>query len=73
MPHFVESPPNVVCREPQRHKVFLGKERSGALLVSLLVVDELLEVGAMGLDRLRRGLDGRLLLHIIQNWLGPRQ
>ena len=73
MPYFVEGPLYVVRREPQRHKSFFGKKRLGALRVSLLVLDELVEVGAMGLDCLRRGCDGRLSLHIIQDRLGLGQ
>ena len=70
VPHFVEGAPDMVRREPQRRKSFLGEKLAGALQVSLVVLNELLELGAMGLERVRRGLDGRLLLHVFQNWQG---
>ena len=50
-----------------------GEKRLGALQVSLLVLDQLVEVRATGLNCLTRGFDCRLSLHIIQDRLGLGQ
>ncbi|MDA1274141.1 MAG: hypothetical protein O2960_08825 [Verrucomicrobia bacterium] len=64
---MIERAPDVVCREPQRHKPFLSKKHASAIEIRLLVLDERIEFRAMLFKSLAGGLDFGSPLHVAQN------